>query len=237
MPNAVITVLGSVLLCVLSYVEHSRNVQPSFLTNVFLFFTLLFDVARARTLWLQEYNHVITMVFTASVGLKAVLLVLESMEKRRFLRPDYASYPPEATGGIFNRSVFWWIISLLRRGFSNLLLIDDLYVLDKHLRSDRLRDLLSAAYEQGQKTQQSLLAVTFRALKWTLLAAALPRLCLTAFVFCQPFLIEKTIGLANEPITGESTSSGYGMIGAYVFVYVGIAVSLQKAGRGLAIAS
>lgn len=65
-------------------------------------------------------------------------------------------------------------------------------------------------------------------LKWTLLAAAIPRLCLTAFVFCQPFLIERAISLTNEPITGESTNSGYGMIGAYVFVYVGIAVSLHK---------
>ncbi|KAF2177348.1 hypothetical protein K469DRAFT_755155 [Zopfia rhizophila CBS 207.26] len=203
-PNAVLTVLGSFVLCILSYVEHNRNVQPSFLTNVFLFFTLLFDVARARTLWLHRYNgNAIAVAFTVSVAVKTVLLVLESMEKRRFLRPDYATYPLEATSGIFNRSFFWWVNSLLRRGFSKLLLIDDLYVLDKHLRSDRLRDLLWSAYVR----------------------AIVPRLCLIAFNFCQPFLIQRAIGLADEPITSETTNFGYGMIGAYVLVYVGISVS------------
>lgn len=77
----------------------------------------------------------------------------------------------------------------------------------------------------GKRSRQSLLAVTFKTLKWTLLAAAVPRLCLTALVFCQPFLLEKAIRLTTEPITTESTNFGYGMIGAYVFVYVGISVS------------
>lgn len=149
-PNASLVVLSSIVLCVVSYIEHSRNVQPSLVTNIFLFFTLLFDATRARTIWLQQYNHLLAIAMTASVALKAIVLVLESVDKRRFLRPDYASYPPEATSGIFNRGVFWWLNPLLQRGFSKLLRIDDLYTLDKHLRSDRLHRLLSEAYEDGE---------------------------------------------------------------------------------------
>ena len=44
-------------------------------------------------------------------------------------------------------------------------------------------------------------------------------------MFCQPFLINRTIRLSQEPINARTTQTGYGLIGAYFLVYVGIAVS------------
>ena len=63
-----------------------------------------------------------------------------------------------------------------------------------------------------------------RVLKWPLLYVILPRFCLLAFKFTQPFLINQAIKLSVEPKTTETNNYGYGLIGAYVIVYLGIAV-------------
>jgi ATP-binding cassette subfamily C (CFTR/MRP) protein 1 len=62
--------------------------------------------------------------------------------------------------------------------------------------------------------------------KWPILAVVPPRAALTAFNFCQPFLIERAIKLSLEPVDKTTTQYGLGLIGAYVFVYCGIAVSI-----------
>lgn len=36
------------------------------------------------------------------------------------------------------------------------------------------------------------------------------------------------MALSSEKVTDESTNVGYGLIGAYVLVYVGMAVSISK---------
>ena len=57
------------------------------------------------------------------------------------------------------------------------------------------------------------------------MSIAFPRLCLIAFNFCQPFLISRTLDWSIEDINDQTYSIGYGLIGAYLLVFVGIAVS------------
>jgi hypothetical protein len=65
-------------------------------------------------------------------------------------------------------------------------------------------------------------------LKWPILAVIPPRVCLIAFNFCQPFLIERAVKYTQEaklePNGAQIANIGYGLIGAYILVYVGIAV-------------
>jgi ATP-binding cassette, subfamily C (CFTR/MRP), member 1 len=61
-------------------------------------------------------------------------------------------------------------------------------------------------------------------LKWPLLSAVIPRLALTGFNYSQPFLLNRAIDLSQQPVNKSSKNAGYGLIGAYVLVYVGIAV-------------
>lgn len=65
-------------------------------------------------------------------------LVAETIEKCRFLKAPYHDYPPEALGVIVNRSLFWWVSSLLFKGSSNVLKLGNLFDLDQDLRSERL---------------------------------------------------------------------------------------------------
>lgn len=125
-------------LALLSYAEHTRAVRPSSILNTFLFATLLFDIVHARTLWLRAANHVediISYVATAAAAVRSALVVLEALDKRRSLRPEYQAYPPEATTSLYNRTFFWWLNPLFLQGFRREIDVDDLFVLDKHLKA------------------------------------------------------------------------------------------------------
>ncbi|OGM47599.1 ABC multidrug transporter [Aspergillus bombycis] len=226
--NAVLTV-GILFLGVLSYVEHNYSVRPSLLLGIYLSITLLFDIAKTRTLWLRELaevNRTIAILTSVAVGVKALLFLLETVEKRRILKNVYANYPPEATGSIFNRFFFWWLVPLFRAGFSKLLSVEDLYTLDRQLASKTLHDSLETMWNNGNKT--SLLLVTFQTFKWQLLSAVLPRACLAALNICQPLLLHRSLSYSVEPETSATTNIGYGLIGAYILVYLGMAITMGQ---------
>ena len=145
----VIGLVGALVQWLLSYIEHTRSQRPSDVLNAYLVLSLLFDIARDRTLWLRHEGLAINAVFTASVCIKCANLLLEATEKTFILKAPYNAYPPEATSSIFSRCFFSWQWPLFRKGFSHTLTVDDLFILDKHLRSEYLQSLFSQAWEKG----------------------------------------------------------------------------------------
>lgn len=128
---------ASLALCCLSPLEHSKTLRPSVLINTYLFLSILFDIVMMRTLWLASpFNATIRNVFTASFALKSVILLQEAFEKRRFLPAADKGYGPETTSGIYGQGLFWWMNGLIRRGFRQVLIPDDLYPLDQALESE-----------------------------------------------------------------------------------------------------
>ncbi|KAL4766171.1 putative ABC multidrug transporter [Aspergillus foveolatus] len=229
--NAVLT-SAFFLLSLLSYAEHNFSTPPSFLLNVYLFITLLFDIAKARTLWLWQIggtSQIIAILTSVTVGLKLFLLFLESSDKRSILRDEYKAYPPEATGGIFNRMFFWWLNPLFRQGLSQSLAVEDLFVLDKQLSSKHLHLALEAAWNQvSLKEPNTLFVCTMRTFKWQICAAVPYRAFLVALNFCQPLLLHRSLSFTVEPVNGTTNNVGYGLIGAYILVYIGLGVTMGQ---------
>lgn len=224
--SAVMSLLGAIVLCLLSYFEHLRSIRTSLLLNIYLLVTVIFDAARSRSYSLDSDLGVISVLFTTRVGVKLFLAIFEARGKRSLLLPAFADCPPEATSGVYSRALFWWQHELFKKGFSNVLSVDDLFHLDKHLRSDHLHTIIRSAWEKATGTgSNSLLAATAKKLIWPILAVVPPRLCLTAFNFCQPFLINRAVTFSQQSTSAQTTNIGYGLIGAYVLVYVGIAIS------------
>ena len=135
--------------CLLSYGEHVFSIRPSVILDVYLFLSIIFDVARARTLWLIGLDRTIPTLFSCSIALKCVMILLESAEKRPILTSQYEKYPLEATSGVFSRSVFWWLSSLFLQGYRNVLSLGDLFPLDKELYSESLYEQLQLAWTNG----------------------------------------------------------------------------------------
>lgn len=56
----------------------------------------------------------------------------------------------------------------------------------------------------------------------------IPRLALLALTFCQPLLLRRLLDYLKHSDV-EDKNIGYGLIGAYFVVYVGLAVSTMSA--------
>lgn len=145
-PSAILSAVGAIILVTLSVFEHMRTIRPSLLLNVYLLFTVVFDIARSRSYSLTPELDTISTVFNTRVGVKLILAIIEARPKRRLLLPVFSNGPPESTSGPYKRALFWWLNALFKKGYSESLSVDDLFHLDKHLQSDYLHHLLGSSW-------------------------------------------------------------------------------------------
>lgn len=57
-----------------------------------------------------------------------------------------------------------------------------------------------------------------------MLSIVLPRLCVVGLQVSQPFLVQEAISFVSAPDNQHTRDIGYGLIGAYAFVYIGSAI-------------
>ena len=206
---------AALVLFILSCFEHSRSVTPSTIIGLYLLVSLLFDAVRLRTLFLLHDRLAHSLAL--SLAVKTTVLITEAVEKRAILLNPYRNLPPESTSGIYNKSVFWWLNSLLFLGFNKTLKVDDLFTLDPALASANVHRRFHTAWTAVKEHSRfSLIWVTFRVLKWQLLVSAIPRLLLTATTLTQPFLIQATITFISD--RNQPASTGWSLAAAYFLI-------------------
>jgi ATP-binding cassette, subfamily C (CFTR/MRP), member 1 len=227
---AVINLVVAIQIAGLTWTEDAKSVRPSSLISTYLLFTLLFDAAQARTLWLRQSTgtqNPLAAVLTAGITVKTVMLLVEAREKTGYLRKEYQDLPPESTSGIINRSLLWWINRFFHNGLKKLLAYEDLYVLDSKLTSAGLSDVISQAWAQRKTPERrfEFPRAIWRAFWKPFLAAVFPRVCLIGFTFAQPFLIFRVLSHLTRPDNEIALREGYGLIGAAGLIYMGLAIS------------
>ena len=227
---AVLGLCASLLVFAASPYEHARSLRPSTLLCTYLFFTILFDIAQTRTQWLSLPAAPSTKVFTASLAVKSLVLVLESQHKTRWVaqkeQEDDKNRNPEITSGIFYQSFYFWLNGLLLRGYRSHLGLDDLFGLDRMLGAAANLNRNRPSSEP-RRAKPTLLTTMLWTLKWPFLAPVIPRLALGGFMFSQPFFINAILNHLQEDTPDSSSSARvrYGLIGASAIIYTGIAVS------------
>ena len=149
---ATLSLIDTVFFCFLSYFEHGRNIRPSAVLGTYLFFSLLFDIVRIRTLWLigQDTNE--ARVFTTSVVLKVCMLCFEVKEKRHYLTGEDKSRGPEELSSILSRGVYYWLNQLISQGYRKVLSLEDLYPLDDQLLAKSLQARFSEQWDICKST-------------------------------------------------------------------------------------
>jgi ATP-binding cassette subfamily C (CFTR/MRP) protein 1 len=163
---------------------------------------------------------------------KALLLILETWEKRRLVRPMYASPAPEDWTGVINRSLFWWINPLLFRGARTSLSVGDLFHLESCMLPDpdgKHRVVMHWENVTNKDKAGAMVVPIAKAFKWDLLAGVFPRLCQSGFIISQPFLVRATVELFVYRDRPDSRSKATLLIGAYALVYGGIAIATATA--------
>ncbi|KAE8445934.1 hypothetical protein EG329_012713 [Mollisiaceae sp. DMI_Dod_QoI] len=159
--------------------------------------------------------------------LKAVLLIVECRHKSKWIAWDTEQHSPEETRGIFGLSAYTWLNPTFLRGYTKILTLKDLPPLDRRMSTEalqtRLKHDLGTAYSKQKKS--SLMQNLAKTLGASLLLPIPARVALIGFRFCQPFLINTLLDYLQRPVDNSSNNDGYGLIGAAILIYSGIAVS------------
>ena len=150
LPTVTLSFVASLGLCLLSWYEHARSIRPSFIIEVYLFLSILLNLARTRTLWMLGPYRPIPILFTISIGIQFVMIILEATEKRNILKTPKETLPKEATSGTFSHSLFFWLTYLLYNGYRSLLSLHNLDPLDERLASKSLSKALQIAWDKGE---------------------------------------------------------------------------------------
>nr|RBQ89434.1 hypothetical protein FVER53263_06049 [Fusarium verticillioides] len=226
--SSVLNLIAALAMVMISYTDHRRSPRPSILLSTFLFLTLLFDIAQSRTLFLLSGSTpeiTYSAVFTTSLAVKVVILFLETKSKNEWITWDRDEHSPEETSNIFSLGVLSWLNSIFLQGYRSTLSMDDLYPLDVALHSEQLHDkfLANMDYSKLKGDSYGLVKVLAKTLIVPLLLPIPLRLALLGFTFCQPFFIEKLLDHLSQPEIEANV--GYGLIGAAILIYLGMAVS------------
>ncbi|EEA28659.1 conserved hypothetical protein [Talaromyces marneffei ATCC 18224] len=161
-----------------------------------------------------------------AVVVKTLLIILESQQKTRWLSWDTKEHSLEETSGLYSLGAFAWLNKLFLLGYKRTLTLDDLYPLDQAMASNILHTKSATFILKGPQNRKNGLAMsTAKALAIPLLLPVGPRIALTAFQFCQPFLINSLVSYLQIPPEQSSRNDGYGLIGTAALIYTGIAIS------------
>ncbi|KAJ0278858.1 hypothetical protein COL940_007074 [Colletotrichum noveboracense] len=226
---AILKLVDVFALGTLSWLEHSYSPRPSTLLNVYLLISLSFDAVQTRTLWLKAHDDSSSVILipaelTAALVIKSGLLVLEVIEKRSLLLPEWRHKTLEETAGVFSRSLLIWLRGILAKGRKTLLAPTNLDPLSDGLGTAHLSCAFGAIWNKQSKRLPRLSLVLLRALRWSIMAPVMPRLAQVAFTLCQPLLLREFL----RYLAGEATfvgNTGYAFIITYGLVYLGIAIS------------
>lgn len=210
-----------------SFIEDQRSVRPSDVLTLYFSASSVLSAARLRSLWIIPSVTTCRALATIVSMLTILTLVVECFTKADFLQPQYRHITKEQTQSIWGRTFFRYTIPFFRAGFSNILSLEDVPAVDLDLQSQIAGQKLRDAW-MSTKGNHRLVKATFAAYPWSLSSAVLPRLLLAIFTFAQPFLITATIQFMQRPVTQESRHFGGALIGAFVLLYAGLAVSPVK---------
>ncbi|PKY02184.1 putative multidrug resistance-associated protein [Aspergillus campestris IBT 28561] len=213
LPVDIVNIVGLTVALAMSVWEDQHRVDPSVVLVLYLSAQLVLILPQTRSVWLITGSSAVSILGTLKTILTLAVLVTESWWKTRWLRKPGLTI--EQRCDFWTRALFAWTWTTFRRGFSTVLDLDELPQVDKALQGHdavrRLRDAHGAV---------------FWAFRASFLSAVVPRLCVSAFTFCQPFLITAAVRfLTKDGHSEDASNKSRGLIAAFLLVYVGLALS------------
>lgn len=214
----------TLVLAVLLFLHHCRDYSPSFIVNIYLPIDMLLAIARIRTIYLAATSRSDTAfasLLCAALAAKLAVMVLEGLDKRNCLTEKRHELAADETVSIYSRAAFFWLVDLMKTGYSRELEAEDMFPLPQSLAAGQWTQRVdSLDYDKMAKHKHSLLwQALFRAGPTWLFAAfwMLPTVALT---ICQPLIINCVVTYLSDPESYPKNYS-YGLIGATVLAYMG----------------
>ncbi len=221
-PAASLDFAAALAVAAVVYIEHRHAIRTSALLGLFLAIGTLIDGTKSRSYFLRGLVSS-GAVAAATAAVRLILVVLEEVPKTNLIiDPELRTMSDgEATSGFFSRSLFLFLRPMLRSGYKGVLVLDDLSDLGIEFAARGLFSALSDHWPASrQASKNSLFVACCKAWKWALLIILIPRLCLTGFVYSQPFAMQAVITHIGKP---DSADKG-GIAGATLAAFGGAAL-------------
>ncbi|KAH8891439.1 P-loop containing nucleoside triphosphate hydrolase protein [Thozetella sp. PMI_491] len=214
--------------CQLSFLEHGRSPKPSTLLIAYLLASLICDGFFLRSIFSGHPLSAAPPVVLAAISPKFLYLIVESTNKRSYLRQPYKELPIEQTVSDLNRTFLFWINELILLGSSKLLTYHDLPGLDDTLQSRGIRERMEDLWAKTE-SGTALLWALFKFIRGGILVNSIPRLATIVFRYSQPIFISKMIKYVTEPVSqgAESDITGYDLVLAAFIIYIGVTISFN----------
>jgi hypothetical protein len=122
-----VSLVASICVLTLIYLNHRSSLQPSFFLGGYLFFSILLSIPEARSLFLRNDVQFspLAVLFSGSMVAKTCLLAFEEVP-RGSAATALGKISLESIGGALNRSLLWWLNGLLVVAYRQLIDIADL---------------------------------------------------------------------------------------------------------------
>lgn len=168
-----------------------------------------------------------TAIVVASIGVKAVIAILESIGKTRYAHFKDAQGSPEDWAGLWNRIACAWLLPFLVTGYRTKLSIDDIAPIAEELKTEPL-DKEAQASLQSWDGKRSLIWKLLRLLRWPLLYPTLPHALSIVFIFGKPLLMKQVLQyLGRDESQPASPDTEAFLIIATAIVYTGLSASFS----------
>ncbi|EHY56729.1 hypothetical protein HRR83_002189 [Exophiala dermatitidis] len=204
------------------------SLRSSALSQGILGWWALTDIVTIRSQWLRPQHRAPAALSTVQLVVKLAIIVTEELSKRPHLLPQFANSPPEALSSIHNRFLLLWVNPLMKRGLSGIpITLAQLWEVEKQFSSTVLTVEMDRLWERHltREKRSPLWLLLVGEFRWLSFLPLPMRVAQAAFQFAQPFLIQRTLTWFHSPVDPESNNVGYGLLGAFAFVYIGIAVT------------
>ncbi|KAH8703765.1 putative multidrug resistance-associated protein [Talaromyces proteolyticus] len=222
--SEILNVISVAVAIIHSLLEDQRSLCPSDLLVLYFSAFTIFSIPRLRSLWLIDADPGPKIIWTIIFTTNVLAVIIESVNKTNILQPHYQSSTPEQTAGFWSRSFFIWVLPFFHTGYTKHLQLTDIPNIDKDIEEQLTFTYLDSAWIRTHG-QHRLLRAAFAAYRWSFLSAIPPRLALSAFTLCQPFLIDSTVSNLSSSSDENQKVYGRALVGGFVLVYLGIAIS------------
>ncbi|KAJ6788206.1 hypothetical protein PWT90_02171 [Aphanocladium album] len=229
-PAAALELLATACLVAIMYMEHIHSIRASVPVSIYLFFGLLFEMAKSRSFFLRPEMSVLGGLAALAGGIRLILLTLQEVSRRSLLMDETlkSKLGLEAVSGPISRVLFLFVTPILAIGFRTELRMNHLSQLDPELATERLYQEV-APYWQSYKNDPSSTALFKSCLKaWKRCAVGLvlSRLAVTGFNFSQPFIFSRVISMVAKRHEGiNDMNERSGLQGAATLLFIGLILS------------
>ncbi|EGX88465.1 ATP-binding cassette transporter, putative [Cordyceps militaris CM01] len=190
----------SVIIIFLSRREHKYSLRPSDLLVLYLLASILVDSLNTSLTIIHSKSgdtltHQPIWLLLLSHLCRLLSLVAEVRTKEQILATGKSSFAPEETAGVLQRTFFWWINPILRRGWSITLRDADYEVADREVSAVYLRQLMNKCWDARAKpdTKFTLPLVLLQCVGNSLAWSAPIRLLLIVLQYGKPLVMKETM--------------------------------------------